>query len=155
LTNYTSDADGDPRALVSVGTSTNGAMVAIVGNWIFYAPSDTDPNRNTPDHFDYTITDGFSGGTVTNQICVSLSGPDPASYPPMISDISFLTSQVLVRFSGIAGYTYHVERAPSLLDGTSGWIDLGSAATDDSGNAEFTDATPPAGQAFYRVVWKR
>src|SRR5439155_2750197 len=55
LTNYTSDADSDARGLVSVGAGKNGAAIAMVGNWIFYAPSDTDPNRNTSDHFDYTI----------------------------------------------------------------------------------------------------
>jgi len=148
-----SDADSDARVLVAVGTSTNGAMVAIVGNWIFYAPSDTDPNRNTPDHFDYTITDGFSGGTVTNQVCISLIGPDPGSQPPVMSKLAFLANQVLVRFSGIPGYTYHLERSP-ILGAAANWSDLGSATTDGAGNAEFIDPAPLPDHAFYRAVWR-
>ena len=125
-------------------------MVAIVGNWIFYAPSDTDPNRNTPDHFDYTITDGFSGGTVTNQICVSLSGPDPASYPPLLEPIVVLADHVMVRFMGVPNCLYHIERQGAL---SGGWTDLGQVATDASGTAAFTDDAPLQGQGFYRVVW--
>jgi hypothetical protein len=154
LTNFTTDADGDARTLLWLGSGTNGASVSISGNVISYQPSLTDPNRNTTDCFDYSITDGFIGGMATNKILVTIIGPDPGSQPPVISEISFLTSQVLVRFTGIAGYTYHVERAP-LTGNNLAWIDLGSAATDEAGNAQFTDAAPLAGQAFYRVVWKQ
>jgi len=154
LTNFTIDADGDARTLLWVGAGTNGASISVSGNVISYQPSQTDANRNTTDYFDYSIADGFVGGMATNKIRVSVSGPDPGSQPPMISGISFLTSEVLVRFTAIPGYLYHVERVSSVVDGAI-WIDLGSTATDNAGNAQFTDAAPLIGQAFYRVVWER
>jgi hypothetical protein len=137
-----------------VGTGTNGASISISGDFIWYQPSATDPNRNTADSFDYSITDGFSGVTATNKILVSLTGPDPGSQPPIISQISALAGQIRLSFTGIAGYTYHVERAPSVSSGGSAWIDLGSIATDDAGNAQFMDPSPIPNRAFYRVVWK-
>jgi len=81
--------------------------------------------------------------------------PDPGSQPPVLTRLSVLTGQALLSFSGIAGHTYHVERAPSASSSGAAWIDLGSATTNDAGNAQFTDASPIPGQAYYRVVWKR
>jgi len=155
LTNFTSDIDGDLRTLLWVGTGTNGASISFSGDTIVYQPSATDPNRNTTDYLDYSITDGFSGGMATNKIRITLTGPDPGSQPPILTRISALNSQVLLKFTGIPVYTYHVERAPFVSSGASDWIDLGSAATDDGGNAQFTDASPIPGQGFYRVVWKQ
>ena len=66
-----------------------------------------------------------------------------------------VTNNVMLTFTGIAGYTYHIERAPSVSIGGSGWIDIGSMATDGAGNAQFTDPSPIPGQGFYRVVWKQ
>ena len=66
-----------------------------------------------------------------------------------------LSNQALLKFTGIAGYTYHVERTPSVVGGGSGWVDVGSATTDGSGNGQFADASPIPGRAFYRVLWKQ
>src|SRR5205823_14565202 len=44
IANFTSDADGDARTLVSVGLGTNGATIARIGSKIFYTPSTNSPN---------------------------------------------------------------------------------------------------------------
>jgi len=66
-----------------------------------------------------------------------------------------VTNNVILAFTGIAGYTYHIERAPSVTIDGSGWIDIASVATDSAGNAQFTDTSPIPGRGFYRVVWKK
>ncbi len=154
LTNFTSDADGDLLAVLWVGTGTNNATISISGDSILYQPSDTDPNRNTADCFSYAITDGFSGGTATNKIQVTLSGPDPSSQPPILTRVAMSANQVLLSFTAIAGYTYHVERASSVVNGGSDWTDFGSATTDGTGSGQFIDPSPMPGHGFYRVVWK-
>ncbi|HEU0049247.1 MAG TPA: hypothetical protein VFQ43_16790, partial [Nitrososphaera sp.] len=74
--------------------------------------------------------------------------------PPVMWKLAFLANQVLVRFTGTPGYTYHVERAPSVSSSGSNWIDLGSATTDGAGKAEFIDPAPLPDHAFYRAVWR-
>jgi hypothetical protein len=154
LTNYTSDADGDARMLVSVGWSTNGANVFISGNFIWYQPSTGNPNADLPDQFDYVVTDGFVGGLATNCIRISVSGADPASQPPVLTGIQKAGAAYIVRFTGIPGYSYHLQRTPALTGPAAVWTDLGSFTTDSSGNAQFTDSAPPPGAAFYRAVWQ-
>jgi hypothetical protein len=154
LTNFTSDADGDATTLVSVSVGTNGATVSISAGSIWYQPSNTDPNRDTTDHLAYVISDGFAGGLATNTIQVTVAGPDPASQPPVLTGIQRAGSAFIVRFTGIPGYSYHLERTPALSGAAAAWTDLGSITTDNSGNAQFTDSVPPAGAAFYRAVWR-
>jgi hypothetical protein len=155
LTNFTSDADGDALTLLSVGAGTNGATISISGDTIVYQPSATDPNRNTTDCFSYSISDGFSGGIATNKIRIDLTGPDPSSQPPWLSRIQIVSSNVILTFTGVAGYSYHIERTPAISSAGSSWTDIGSATTDNIGNAQFTDTSPIPGQGFYRVVWKQ
>jgi hypothetical protein len=155
LTNFTSDADGDVISLVSVGPGTNGATISINGSTINYQPSATDPNRNTTDYLDYTITDGFIGGMATNKIQISLTGPDPASQPPVISRILLATNSAVLTFTGIAGYTYHIERSASISSAGSVWVDIGTVTTDGGGNAQFVDSNPISGKGFYHIVWKK
>lgn len=52
------------------------------------------------------------------------------------------------RFNADANKTYSVFRA-AMVDGA--WTNIGTATTDPSGLATFSDATPLSGQAFYRI----
>jgi len=154
LSNFTTDVDGDQISLVSVGAGSNGANISITADFISYYPSATNTNRNTTDYIQYIITDGFSNGMATNQIEIGITGPDPGSQPPVLSPLVILPDRVLVRFAGIGGYTYAIQRTSTLSNGVLSWSDLGSVVTDNSGFGEFPDTTYPAGQAFYRVVWR-
>ncbi|TAK93698.1 MAG: Ig-like domain repeat protein [Verrucomicrobia bacterium] len=156
LTNRTSDADGDARTLVSVGAGTNGATILVFGDGVYYLPSDSDPNRNTPDHFDYTVTDGFAGCLATNQICVRVnapSNPGTNSPPPSLTSLTVVQNGIKIAFSGVAGNTYHVERAALLAGDQTAWVDLGAATLDEVGQGEFTDTNAPPSAAFYRLAW--
>jgi len=151
LTNYTSDADGDQTTLVWVGSGTNGATIQISSNSISYLPSGTDPNRNTTDHFDYAITDGFTGGLATNQVAVLVN--NPAAAPANMTGIMAVTNGFQITFTGSPGYIYHVQRAAVVGSNDSAWEDLGPVTTDGVGAGVFTDSAAPADQAFYRIVW--
>jgi hypothetical protein len=154
LTNYTSDADGDARTLVSVGDGTNGATIIVYEDGIYYLPSESDPNRNRPDYFDYVVTDGYAGGQVTNRICVRVNNPNVvAPAAANITRIAAVTDGMNVQFLGEANYTYHVERAELLEGSNTVWVDFDSVTTDIDGFGEVTDANPPLERAFYRVVW--
>jgi len=151
MANHTSDGDGDQLALVSVGSGTNNATVLLFGGWIYYLPSDTDPNTDTTDHLDFVVTDGFLGGTITNQIRIQIEAQTPAA-PAVLTGLTAGASGVRLMFNGSAGYTYQIERAAGLQGGGTVWTKIGTATTDQAGQGVFTDNNPPAGQGYYRAV---
>ena len=53
-----------------------------------------------------------------------------------------------VRFAGIPGYTYTIERSTDLTT----WTSVGTYTVPEKGIAEFTDPTPTADQTFYRTA---
>ncbi|MGC3960007.1 MAG: DNRLRE domain-containing protein [Verrucomicrobiota bacterium] len=59
-------------------------------------------------------------------------------------------SQVQVPFTGTAGFTYTVWRAPAV---TGPWTSIGTAVVNDHGAANFNDSAPLSGGAFYRVSY--
>jgi hypothetical protein len=153
LTNHTSDADGDPLVLNSVGAGTNGATISISAGYVVYQPSATDPHRNSTDHFTYLVSDGFPGGLATNLITVTVNSPNPASLPPLLTGIVPVPNGIRVTFTAVAGVTYTIQRATVLGGAPNSWTSVGAAAADNSGAAQFTDTNPPPNQAFYRVAW--
>jgi hypothetical protein len=58
--------------------------------------------------------------------------------------------QVQLNFTGLAGRTYSVQRAGTV---NGSWTTIGTATANSSGAATYTDSTPPAGSAFYRIVY--
>lgn len=67
----------------------------------------------------------------------------PALMPLVVS-----TSQVLVKFNGVANTTYTVWRTDSLNDV---WVNVGTATAGQDGTATFNDSAPLSNGAFYRV----
>jgi hypothetical protein len=152
MTNHVSDADGDPLALVSVSSGRNGATVLLFGGYIYYLPSNTDPNRNATDSLDYVVSDGFPGGNVTGQIQVKLNAPATAA-PAALTRLTAGPAGVALSFTGSPNSTYHLERTSALRPSGTTWTNLGTAATDTAGQGSFTDTNAPAGQGYYRAVW--
>jgi hypothetical protein len=70
----------------------------------------------------------------------------------MITGISTVAGGMKVTFSGAPLQGYHVERANVLSGDGTGWSDLGSVTTDESGQGEYIDSSAPADQAFYRIA---
>jgi len=56
-----------------------------------------------------------------------------------------------MNFAGYADRTYTIERAES-LEGP--WITVASITVDRNGLGTFTDPDPPAGNAYYRAVFR-
>ncbi|HVI71527.1 MAG TPA: hypothetical protein VM656_08590 [Pyrinomonadaceae bacterium] len=54
-----------------------------------------------------------------------------------------------IRFDGIPGWTYELQRALSI---NGEWSTFTTSIAPASGVVEFLDPTPPEGQAFYRVA---
>lgn len=74
------------------------------------------------------------------------TGALPARLKALVTSLT----QVQVPFTGTIGKTYTVQRAPAV---TGPWSPLGTATTDGSGAATFTDSAPLSDAAFYRVVY--
>ena len=66
--------------------------------------------------------------------------------PPVVSP-----TQVQIHFMGTVGKTYSIERTASL---NGSWTPIGTAAVSGDGTGSYTDVSPLAGAAFYRVVYR-
>jgi hypothetical protein len=146
LTNYTADLDGDACALVFVGASTNGSYVGTNGPYIVVAPT-----NNIPEAFIYVVQDARdyrAGDTIrmaTNWITISVTNA-----VGIAQSISIVNGQnVSVRFAGVPGYSYDVERTTDLMD--PNWVVVGTTNVPPNGVWFYEDTNPPAGAAFYRT----
>jgi hypothetical protein len=63
--------------------------------------------------------------------------------------IALVPTGIRLRFTGIPGRSYIIERAPTV---TGPWIPINTQTAPASGLREYIDATPPAGSAFYRTA---
>jgi hypothetical protein len=151
LAALTSDVDGDARGLVSVGTSTNGVTVTTNATHILY----TNPN-NVEDEFTYTVRDFGpayrAGDTVrTGTGTLRLTVNAPAGTNQNAVAISFTNGVVGMRFAGIPGYSYDVQRTTNLTPPVV-WTTLHNTNCPPLGLFDYIDATPPVGQAYYRTA---
>jgi hypothetical protein len=80
------------------------------------------------------IDTGEAGGTVPQ---------------PTITGHEFASGQMTITWGSVTGGTYAVERKGA-LDGT--WSAIAEDLVAAGASTSYTDASPPAGQAFYRVV---
>jgi hypothetical protein len=76
----------------------------------------------------------------------------PGTAPDIITlqTPAIIGGQVQLNFTGTAGRTYSIERTTTL---GGAWSTIGTTTASGTGAATFTDATPPANAAFYRVVY--
>jgi hypothetical protein len=145
LVNFTSDPDGDGRALEALGLSTNGSPVFTNNALILFAPT-----NNLEESFAYVIRDlhtyrpGDSIRTATNYVTVSVTNAVSSAQGIVASD----GQGVQVRFAGVPGYAYDVERA---ADPAGPWIVLQTTNAPQGGVWLFQDANPPQPTAFYRT----
>jgi hypothetical protein len=90
----------------------------------------------------FTNTTNHNGDTTRD---VGLTVQVPPAVPSLIS----LTGEgAVLRFWGIPGTDYHIERSMDLET----WIPIGLRTAPANGIIEFTDTSPPAGKAFYRTA---
>jgi hypothetical protein len=141
----TSDPDGDPLVVSAVSPlSTNGGAVVLSAGVVNYAPA---ANFVGLDRFAYTISDG-RGGRATASVVVTVIEGNTVSgnmLPPV-----YTPGGLLVRFAGIVGRTYSIQRALAV---TGPWDTIGTAPVGPVGIGSFEDPSPPPSGAFYRTVF--
>ena len=151
LATLTSDVDGDARGLTVVGTSTNGVTVTTNATHILYS----NPN-NVDDEFTYTVRDlraayraGDTVRTGTGTLRLTVSAPAGTNHNAVA--ISFTNGVVGMRFAGIPGYNYDVQRTTNLSPPVV-WSTLWNTNCPPLGLFDYIDLTPPVGQAYYRTA---
>jgi hypothetical protein len=70
-------------------------------------------------------------------------------YPPVLAIAGDGGIGYVIRFSGVPGSAYWLQRAPGL---SGPWTAIGPQTAPASGLVEFWDLFPPPGQGFYRTV---
>ena len=115
IANYTSDADGDARALAAVGSSTNSATITTNSTWIFYLPPPaSNVNSNATDYFSYTISDGFAGGTAGGMIRVVVTNPNVGPPSSNMLVATPVGGTIQITFAGIPPITSIPSSEPPL-----------------------------------------
>ena len=69
--------------------------------------------------------------------------------PPVLAIEGDGDGGYFIRFSGVPGSAYRLQRAPGL---SGPWTASGPQTAPASGSVEFWDLFPPPGQGFYRSV---
>ena len=99
------------------------------------------------DRFTFTIGDGRGGtGSAIVEVLVvsgSLPGQNLVSLTPTAGGY-------LLRFAGIPGQSYEIQRTPTLVP--ANWSTLGTFVAPLHGIIEYEDANPPQPTAFYRTT---
>jgi Bacterial Ig-like domain (group 3)/Passenger-associated-transport-repeat/Cadherin-like domain len=146
-----SDADGD--AVMNVGinlVSTNGITLLTNATVIVYTNS---PNVN--DQFSYTISDG-QGGTNTGLVNIVINPFSAGQAITGQASTNSPTGPFTVKYYGIIGYTYQLQRNTNLVSGT-GWKDISTNTIGSSGYTnvvdDFSDLGGIPASAYYRVGW--
>jgi hypothetical protein len=138
------DADGDTLTLTAVSaTSTNGGGVIISGTEVRYTPAS---NYVGDDLFTYTVSDGRGGVATASVIVHVMSGNEPSLN--RLGNPEVTPNGLKIRFAGIPGFTYAVERSTDLMN----WSPIGAFTVPENGIAEYEDTAPPVAAAFYRTV---
>jgi hypothetical protein len=140
------DADGDALAVTAAGPAANAGGVALGAAAVTYTPPSGFSGTDT---FPVTIRDA-RGATVMGTVTVTV-GPAPGAggagvNPPVLTPLP--DGKMGLAFHGIPGRRYIVQRS---VDGLGSWVTLATIPADASGKVSFTDDSPPAGSAFYRL----
>ena len=139
-----SDPDDDALSVTAVSaTSTNGGGVVLSGGEVLYTPL---PGFVGNDLFTYTLSDGRGGTATGNVEMYVIDGNVPGANK--ISMTMLPNGHVLVRFAGVPGRAYEIQRSLNLMS----WSRLSTLTAPAHGIIEFEDTTPPMGGAFYRIA---
>jgi autotransporter-associated beta strand protein len=142
-----SDPDGDALSVTTTGpTSANGGTAVLQGSSILYTPAN---NFSGADTFPVTITDARGASVIGTMMVTVGSGPSAGGVggnPPVLAVLP--DGKMGLAFQGIPGRSYIVQRSASGLDN---WVTLATIPADASGKVSYTDESPPAGSAFYRL----
>ena len=143
---FTATATGAPAPTVQWQVSTDGVNFSNVSNGTATTlsfPAALALNGNS-----YRAV--FANGTLPN--ATTNAAKLAVALPPGASTIAAQTgASFLLQLLDVAGYTYHLQYTPDLLQS---WQTLGPVTIDSTGTGQYTDtAHPGATQGFYRFVY--
>jgi len=81
---------------------------------------------------------------------IGVSNPFDVAESAKITSLTIATGEVRLRFRGVMGSTYRVERSDSL--GNPSWQTLAQLRIEAPGELEIRDSTPSSSSRFYRAV---
>ncbi len=144
ITDLVSGAIAGKTITVTGTPNVSGATLQSVGNYVLYTPGPSDAN----DSFTYTADDGRGGSTSgTLNVNVDTASVFGQQSPQLHTDGS---GNISLKFYGVPGYTYVVERSLDL----GSWTPI-STNTLTTGNVEINVVdNPGVGAAYYRLKWQ-
>jgi hypothetical protein len=140
-----SDPNGDPVTVsYSNTTSAGGGSINLGIDSLTYSPAN---NFSGEDSFSLTVQDG-RGGYTTGIVTIQVVADDGISgfARPIFQRLT--GNRTRLNFTGKPGTTYDFQRSTNL----SSWNTLQTLTAGANGQIEFTDSSPPAGGAFYRLA---
>jgi len=141
-----SDPDLDPLTVTSVSaTSTNGGTVALSGSTVTYTPVG---GFAGVDRFSYTMSDGRTGTATANVYVFVSDGPLPQPNGLVIAPSG---GGFRVRFAGMPGTAYDIQRAPE-FNGPWSNLNVNPITAPSYGIIEAIDPSPFPNRTFYRAV---
>lgn len=145
LSGFTSDPDGDARSLVNLGSGASGSTITSDDNYIYFTRV-----SNDSDTFGYEVKDardyrpGDTMRTASSTITISTTAAVSS-----VREISASGGTVKIRFAGIPGFSYTVERASVV---TGPWSVKQTTTAPANGVWEFSDSSPLETTGFYRLT---
>jgi VCBS repeat-containing protein len=140
----TSDPEGNTRTISGVSsTSSQGGTAQLIGSSIKYTPP---AGFVGSDSFSVTITDGSL--STTGFITVNVGG-STGSGPALVS-VTVVGSDVQLKFSGIPGNHYDIQRSTTLV-APADWSTISTVTANSSGFVLYTDSSPPS-PSYWRTL---
>lgn len=140
LARFTSDPDGDARALVHVGSSTNGTIITSTGTFLNFAPA-----NNFAETITYYVQDvrEYRPGDTVRIV------PGSLTIQPLPEALQFTAHHAIeIEWKGEVGKMYQVQ---SRLESETDWKDLGEPFR-GTGEATSLFERTDGGAKFYRII---
>lgn len=141
----TTDPEGNSRSVTAADTtSLQGGTIVVQSSSILYTPAS---DFTGVDSFQITFSDGTT--PVAGQVDINVSTGAAGNGSALVS-ISVEGSDVLLRFAGIPGTNYLLQRSESLTEPVT-WNTLSTIAADANGFVLYTDNSPPS-PSYWRTL---
>lgn len=139
------DPNGDSVSLDSVATASaeGGSILSTPGGYTYTPPS----GFSGTDSFSFVVRDSRGGVASGTMVVLVVSGALPASNQVLLAPRP--GGGWLMRFAGVPGRAYHIQRATTL--GPPDWTTIATVTAPPHGIIEFEDATVLP-SAFYRTA---
>lgn len=144
-------ASGDATITVTDAgpNSAQGGIVELQAGAVLYTPPLGFSGNDT-----FLITLSYSNGATIQGVVTVTVGPGPEDggqgmNPPQLDITTIPKLHVGIRFQGIPGRQYEIQRSPDMLEGS--WQTIATAIAQTDGLVSHTDEEPLPQNGFYRL----